>query len=280
MPSHIHFYYKKDSAGNPSSMFEPHTPNSKPGEYYWMGDGLVDHALDSTLYIFAYRIKNIAGSIYPFEDVGLSLIAIPKNSKPPYPNQHQLDVPFFLEGSKGKVVFGISILSNTIGAGALHPDGYIYIYGIRGINKELLVARVKDYQFEKFNEWKFWDGATWNEDINNAVALTQRVSNEMSVSFTQDGRVVATYEQDVDSPNIMLQVGENPWGPFQPAKKIWETPEIYDGIDYYTYNAKAHPQLSKPGELLISYNVNSFQFEKDLKAHPNFYHPRFITVKL
>jgi hypothetical protein len=44
--------------------------------------------------------------------------------------------------------FGISILSNTIGAGALHPDGYIYIYGIRGINKELLVARVKDYQFE------------------------------------------------------------------------------------------------------------------------------------
>ena len=60
----------------------------------------------------------------------------------------------------------------------------------------------------------------------------------------------------------------------------WETPEIYDGIDYYTYNTKAHPQLSKPGELLISYNVNSFQFEKDLKAYPNFYHPRFITVKL
>lgn len=279
---YIHFYYQKDSAGNAQSMFEPHTPDSKPGDYYWMGDGLVNHALDSTLYIFAYRIQNVPGSIYPFEDVGLSLIAIPKNSKSPFTNQRQIDVPFFLKNSntKGKVVFGICVLSNTIGSGALHPDGYIYIYGIRGINKELLVARVKDYQFENFNEWKFWDGNNWNEDINNAVALTNRVSNEMSVSYTNDGRVVATYQQDVDSPNIMLQVGENPWGPFQPAKKIWETPEIYDGLEYYTYNAKAHPQLSKPGELLLSYNVNSFQFEKDLKAYPNFYHPRFITVKL
>ena len=70
-------------------------------------------------------------------------------------------------------MFGISVLPNTIGAGALHPDGYIYIYGIRGIYKELLVARVKDYQFEKFNEWKFWDGNDWNKDINNAAALTR-----------------------------------------------------------------------------------------------------------
>jgi len=279
---HIHFYYRKDCAGNAISMFEPQTPGSKPGDYYWMGDGFVNHALDSTLYIFAYHIRNIPGSYYPFEDVGLSLISIPKNDQPPFLHQRQADAPFFLSNSngKGKVVFGISVLSNTAGAGALHPDGYIYIYGIRGMYKELLVARVKDHQFEQFNEWRFWDGSTWNEDINSAAALTNRVSNEMSVSFMQDGRVVAIYQQDVDSPNIMLQAGEHPWGPFQPAKKIWETPEIYDGIDYYTYNAKAHPQLSKPGELLISYNVNSFKFEKDLEAHPNFYHPRFITVKL
>ncbi len=281
-PGNIHFYYRQDSAGNAISMFEPHTPASKPGDYYWMGDGLINHALDSTLYIFAYRIRNTSASIYPFEDVGLSLIAIPKTDTPPFVHQHQVDVPFFLQDNKGKgkAVFGISILSNTVGAGALHPDGYIYIYGIRGINKELLIARVKDYQFAQFSEWRFWNGAGWSEDINSSIALTNRISNEMSVSFLQDGRVAAIYQQDVDSPNVMLQVGKNPWGPFQPPKKVWETPEIYDGIDYYTYNAKAHPQLSKPGELLISYNVNSFQFDKDLKAYPDFYHPRFIIVKL
>ena len=31
------------------------------------------------------------------------------------------------------------------------PDGYIYVYGVRGGNKELLVARVKDDQFEDFH---------------------------------------------------------------------------------------------------------------------------------
>lgn len=30
--------------------------------------------------------------------------------------------------------------------------------------------------------------------------------------------------------------------------------------NYITYNAKAHSHLSAPGELLISYNVNAFDF--------------------
>ena len=96
-PNHIHFYYKKDSAGNAISMFEPHSPNSKPGDYYWLGDGVFDHAMDSTTYIFAYRIKSVPGGIYPFDDIGLGLIAIPKNSKPPYTNQYQLDCPFLFK---------------------------------------------------------------------------------------------------------------------------------------------------------------------------------------
>lgn len=280
-PDHIHYYWRKDANGDPLSMFEPHTPNSAPGDYYWLGDGVFDHAKDSTIYIFAYRIKNIPGGIYPFDDVGLSLIAIPKNSKPPYPDQRQLDCPFFLKDSKGKgkVVFGICVMPNTVGAGAPNPDGYIYVYGVRGPKKELVVARVKDIDFENFTTWRFWDGTTWNEDINAAAALTDRISNEMSVSFMDDGRVLAAYELDTNSPNVVIQVGKSPVGPFQPYKVVWQTPEIYDGLDFYTYNAKAHPHLSKPGELLISYNVNSFNFLDDIVKHPYHLRPRFITVK-
>jgi hypothetical protein len=280
-PNKIHYYWRTDTAGRAISMFDPHTPNTQPGDYYWLGDGVLDHAMDSTIYIFAYRIKNIPGGIYPFDDVGLGLIAIPKNSKPPYKDQYQFDVPFFLKDSKGngKVVFGISVLPNTVGAGAPHPDGYIYVYGVRGSKKELLVARAKDTEFEKFSTWRFWDGAGWNEDINSAAALTDRISNEMSVTFMDDGRVIATYELDTNSPNVVIQAAENPWGPFQPYKAVWETPEIYDAIDFYTYNAKAHPHLSKPGELLISYNVNSFNFLDNIAKHPYHLRPRFITVK-
>lgn len=280
-PGKIHYYWRKDNAGHALSMFEPHSPNSKPGDYYWLGDGVLDHAKDSTTYIFAYRIKSVPGGIYPFDDVGLALIALPKNSKPPYPDQYQLDVPFFLKDSKGKgkVVFGISVLPNTVGARAPHPDGFIYIYGVRGPKKELLVARVKDTDFEKFSEWRFWDGSGWNDDINAAAALTDRISNEMSVSFMDDGRVIATYELDTNSPTVVIQAAATPYGPFQPYKKVWETPEIYDAIDFYTYNAKAHPHLSRPGELLISYNVNSFNFLDNIVKHPFHLRPRFITVK-
>jgi hypothetical protein len=280
-PDNIRFHWRKDSAGNPLSMFEPHTPNTVPGDYYWLGDGFFNHAADSTIYIFAYRIKNVPGGIYPFDDVGLSLIALPKGSKPPYPGQRQMDTPFFLKDSngKGKVVFGISIMPNTIEAGAPKPDSFIYVYGVRGEKKELLVSRVRDTEFENFAAWRFWDGVTWNKDINTAAALTDHISNEMSVSLLEDGRVIATYQLGSNSPDVVIQVGKTPWGPFQPVKKVWHTPEVYEGLDLYTYNSKAHPHLSKPGELLVSYNVNSFNFLEDIIRHPYHLRPRFIKVK-
>src|SRR5690606_2127096 len=106
-----------------------------------------------------------------------------------------------------------------------------------------------------------------------------RVSNEMSVSFMEDGRVIAVYQLDTNSPEVVIQTGNSPAGPFHLRKKVWSTPEIYDDVDFYTYNAKAHPHLSPRGKLLISYNVNSFDFANDIKFHPWHLRPRFITVK-
>lgn len=280
--SKLQFHSRKNEKGQTLSMFEPKTPNTSPGDYYWLGDGYFNHALDSTIYIFAYRIKNITdGGIYPFDDVGLSLIALPKGSRPPFAAQRQLDVPFFYKnsGGKGKLVFGVAVMANTVGAHAPKPDGYIYIYGVRGPQKELVVARVGEKDFETFSAWHFWNGTDWSNDVHACAALTSRVSNEMSVSFMEDGRVIATYQLDTNSPDIMIQAGKTPWGPFQPAKKVWSTPQIYEDLDFYTYNAKAHPHLSKPGELLISYNVNSFDFLDDIKYKPHHLRPRFFTVK-
>ena len=234
-PDKIKFHYRQYEDGKPRSMFEPSTPNLPPDSYYWLGDGFFNHAKDSTIYIFAYLIHNIPGSIYPFEDIGVSLIALPKSSKPPFENQRQIATPLFKKDTqgKGKTVFGICVLSNTVGSGAPHPDGYIYVYGIRGINKELLVARVKDLDFEDFSQWRYWDGSTWNEDINTCASLMENVSNEMSVSYMADGRVIAAFQMRNDATAVAISAGQSPIGPFQPAKKVWQTPEAFDDLDFY-----------------------------------------------
>jgi len=47
------------------------------------------------------------------------------------------------------------------------------------------------------------------------------------------------------------------------------------------YGAKAHPHLSAPGELLISYHVNTFDFWENFSAGGvDIYRPRFIKLPL
>jgi hypothetical protein len=46
----------------------------------------------------------------------------------------------------------------------------------------------------------------------------------------------------------------------------------------YTYNAFVHEGTGDPNTLLISYNINSFNFADVFKNADN-YRPKFITVK-
>lgn len=274
----IQFFSRKDSAGNRLSVFEPHTPNTKPGEYYWLGDGYFNHAKDSTIYIFAHKIVNVPGGPFPFKQTGVSVIALPKGSKFPFSNQRQMDAPLFIQTDSFNLFFGASVMANTIGARTPNPDSFIYVYGVKNPGGKLLVARVKDIEFEDFSKWTYWNGVEWDREQKNAKHLIEHVSNEMSVSFLEDGRVVAIYQKDGNSPYIMLQVGDSPVGPFYPPKMIYETPEIYEDIDFYTYNAKAFPHLSPKGKILISYNVNAFNFLKKIEMYPQHLRPRFITI--
>lgn len=277
----ISFSWKKNKKGHPMSVFIPKTPNSKPGEYYWLGDGFVNKDMDNATYIFAYRVKNTSAAAMGFAEVGNTLIKIPAGSKPPFADQKQMETPFFLPG-KTEVetgTFGAGIYVNTANAGAQNPDGYIYVYGIQGQAKQVLVARVRPQQFEKFSEWVFWDGSQWNKDITKVSAVTDRASNELSVSQLPDGRYVMVFQIDEISNNIGMRIGKTPFGPFGPIIKIWDCKDAIEKKGFIVYNAKAHPALSGPGELLISYNVNSLDFWNDVKSYPNLYRPRFIRLK-
>ncbi len=282
-PSKFKFFINKDEEGKPTSLFVPNTPNAGPKDYYWLGDGFVNVEMDSTLYIFAYPVKDtiVPGSFFEFEQLGVNIIAIPKGSKPPFKEQRQMETPFFFPMENwNKVTMGSGVLVNTAWAGAPKPDGYIYIMGVGGTNNGLVVARVKPEEFEQFGKWEFAKGAEWTTDYLKAKPVTRYASNELSMSPMADGRFILAHQVSGIENEVGVQISKSPAGPFFPMHKVWKCHEWEADMDYFSYNAKGFPHLSKPGELLISYNVNSFDFWNDIPKEPRFCRPRFFRLKL
>ncbi|WP_143962793.1 DUF4185 domain-containing protein [Litoribacter populi] len=279
----LSFHWDEEPNGDPKSIFIPKTPNTNEGDYFWLGDGFVNTEKNNDTYVFGYRITNTGAETFGFQEVGNILIVIPAGSEPPFSDQRQIDTPFYMEGdaadSHGS--FGAGLMVNTEAAGAPRPDGYLYVYGIRGKNKEVVVARVKPSDIENFSSWTFYDGETWQSEMSQAKAIADRASNEMSVTPLKDGRYAMVFQKDGIGKEVGVRLGLSPEGPFGPMIPVWDASEdVNVGREFISYNAKVHSNLSKPGELLISYNINSFDFFNEIMDHPNLYRPRFIRVIL
>jgi hypothetical protein len=276
----VDFYWDKDKDNHAESVFIPKTAKTEKNDYYWLGDGFVNQELNNNIYVFGYRVRNVASGAFGFKEMGNTLIKISPKSAPPYKDQQQMDSPMYIEHKQGDIgSFGAGVYVNTKAAGAPAPDGYIYVYGVDDRTKNLLVARVLPKQFENFSEWTFWDGTAWSNEIGKAQKVADWVSNELSVSPMPDGRYAMIFQVAGMSKDIGLRIGQTPYGPFGPIIKIYDCSKDLAKKTYLVYNAKGHPSLSKPGELLISYNINSAEFDKDLKLDPQLYRPRFVRLK-
>jgi hypothetical protein len=280
------FFWKTDFNNKPASVFVPGSPLSVHGDYFWLGDGFVNHELQNEITIMGYKIRSV-NTGYGFAVSGSSIITVPAGSTPPFNNAQQIDAPLFVEGDRidNGYAFGAGIFVNTVKAGAPHPDGYVYVYGVKTIpgilNKGLMIGRVQPADFKDFSKWHFWDGTGWSLDMSTikyATVVTERVSDELSMIPLPDGRYALIFQIDVWG-SVGMRIAKTPYGPFGPVISLWDCKEALTGKDYFVYNAKAHPNLSKPGELLISFNVNSFNFFNDIKSDPNLYRPRFIKLK-
>lgn len=276
----LQFFWGKNEQQEPAPVFEPRTPHTEKTDYYWLGDGFVNQEQDNTLYIFGYRVRNVSEEAFGFREVGNTLIKIPAGTPVPFKGYQQMDTPLFFTDKGGHIgSFGTGIFVNTAKAGAPSPDGYVYVYGVHGLDKQMVVARVKPAVFDRFDQWRFWDGKTWNKDMNRVADVTNKVSNELSVSVLPDGRYALIFQEGGMSTFISMRIGASPKGPFGPVIRLWDCSSDAEEKTYVMYNAKAHPGLSAAGELLISYNVNSVEFNNDLQKHPHLYRPRFIRLK-
>ena len=278
-PDRTTFFWKGKGGGSPEALFIPATPGAEPTDWYWLMDGI---SLDGQLHIFALRMREGDGGVFNFAVDGVALISTDLAGPDPYGDHVQVDTPFFREATASHDEFhlGQAIMANTVEAGAPNPDGYIYVYGEEAgaIVKEMVAARVLPDRFTDFTAWEYWDGAGWTDDIDAVAPVTNRISTEFSVTPLPDGRFIAVFQADALAPDVGMRIGESPVGPFGPMQRIYRCPEVDLDPDIFVYNAKAHPHLSRPGELLISYNVNTFDFFGDFFLHADIYRPRFIRL--
>jgi hypothetical protein len=270
----MHFFWRTNAAGEPEAQVRP---NTDPSHWFWFGDGIV---LNGKLYSFALRMKKAGtGGAFDFAVDGVSLLSGDASSPVPFETYSQRAAPLFV--AFPETYFVSAVMPNTAAAGAPYPDGYVYLYGTRNdpYNKKLVVARFLPQDVENFSAYRYWDGRRWVRQIAKAAPLTDRLSSEFSVTPLADGRYLLVFQLDALGRDVAVRYGASPVGPWGSPIPIWRAPEPDLDPDIYTYGGKAHPHLSQPGELLISYHVNTFDFW-DHFANADIYRPRFIRLRV
>lgn len=165
----------------------------------------------------------------------------------------------------------------------LRDRGFTYVYGVEDLGsvKYMHIARVRGSDLRR--PWQFWTGSGWSSDEADSVRVLDGVANEYSVSRFGRGYVLITQDTtELLSPHIVAYFSCSPTGPFVNKAAVYTTPETgssgsYANPNVYTYNAHAHPELSHGNQLLISYNVNSFDIN-DIFADVTIYRPRFVVA--
>lgn len=232
----------------------PDAVNGDP--WYWNAAGIFDAG---RLHVFQGRIGQTDGTPpWNFGWLGSDIVT--------YAPDFSVEKITRTYGQPGGVNWGNELLRS---------GGYIYIYG--ELDNAMHVARARvGHLLEQ--GWQFYTGSGWSVHESDSAAIVQDLGASYSVSAV-DGRFVlsATASAVFLDHQIYVATAPTPVGPFSLRTAVYTAPESNTpGI--YTYNVAAHPQISGPGELVLSYNVNA-QNGNDILADANNNRPRFITVR-
>jgi hypothetical protein len=253
--------------------------------WIWLQDGII---INNQLYFIPLVVNTDMNQPegLQFKITGTALFKTPvKNQKILPEERSQKMAPLLVYKDQSEYLYGAGIMAHTKSSGIVNPDGHIYIYGYKttmGL-REMIVARVKEENFEHFDDWTYFNGDSFVSDIFESKAILAHVSCELSVSRLNKGpyanKYIAVFTYDVNTPYVAFAIGETPYGPFSKPQKIYKTKEkdIFKQTTY-TYNAKAHPHLSNSDDVLVTYNTNTYDFDHNM-SHCLIYQPRFIRLK-
>ncbi|MDR1959316.1 MAG: hypothetical protein LBQ54_09820 [Planctomycetaceae bacterium] len=276
----MRFLYNTDAEGKPSNLFDKH---------FWLGDGIV---IDSILYTTGTVVDPKTWILE-----GVWMISVPiKNNLPDFTQARIRQGGLFHKEGVWEVLFGIGITD-------CGED--IYVYGFRDkkgemfFPRQLVVAKAPRKSFGQVSTWQFWTGERWSGIIADCnceeAGLAEGISNELSVTRMKggvcDGKFILVYTKGCLGPSLNFAISESPYSKFIEEQTFYHCPEperyeqevkqtLGEKANVVTYNAKAHPRLSQPGELIVSYNLNVFGMKEGaFFTNKKFGFPRFVRLK-
>jgi hypothetical protein len=246
--------------GAPAAWAAP--PDS--ASWYWPGDATV---VGSTLQQVLFRITG-AGPAFGVIGVDVATYQLPGLEPMGIAPAGGAFLPSAGSGPGGPIQWGVALTETA---------DFVYLYGCEDFasQKHLHVARVP--RGHSLTEpWEFFDGTAWTTNPLLSVRLLSDIANEMSVVATRDGFRLVAQDGGIGR-DIYAYFAAAPEGPWTGKTLLHTTRE--DAGKFFTYNAKEHPQLARPGRIVISYNVNARSGD-DLYTDVDNYRPRFVEVRL
>ena len=306
-PSAVHFYWgPADKDGHPTAWVRS---AEQPGvgqtggqsrEWLWTtGGGLAvrEPAGSLRLFVFFFRVaRNPQGKgVWGFTVVGTALGVIDNAGEAADRwNVRLVNLPKSLVSLSSKangvknapddaeLTWGMAACVDPDSRGRNSPDALIY--GVRRSvvgNMGLVLARAPTASIDRFDTWKFYAGKnSWSPTPAAAVILASGVAPEFSVERLDDpSRAIWTLVQSEPflGKRILLRRAARADGQWSSPPFLARVSDVERNRLYFTYAAKGHAALSRPGELLITYIVNSNRFA-DLIDDTQIYRPKFIRV--
>jgi hypothetical protein len=285
-----------DDNGKPTAWVVP--PQQAGPEWFWAnGGGVVVPGPDGgrRLIVFLFHVtkRNDGGGVWNFKHVGSAMAIVDNLAE----TADQWTVrPVLIPYGQGSgnpggdsevraINWGVSTLVQPA-TGDGDAGGVLYIFGVDDTDpraKRLMLARVAPGRIEELDQWQFCAGADrWSNRVSDAVPIAHDLASELSVdAYVANGRrtLLLVYSEPAFGRRILVRTAAAPEGPWSDPVAVYTVPGLDRGKSYFTYAAKGHLHLSRPGELLVTYVINSNSFW-DMAADAEIYRPRFVRVPL
>jgi hypothetical protein len=291
-----------DKEGHPTAWL---VPPAVPGraesadgrDWYWAtGGGAVaprENGKGRRLIVLFFRVRRDphGKGVWNFATIGTSLAVIDNLSDPPERWRPRLfDIPKTGRidgGVRGQppleLLWGMSACVPRDPAGSA---GRVLVGGTRKsgpLDMALVLARAPAESIERFDAWRFVaDSDAASSQSTAARPIAKGLVSEFSMEQMNNGgrpMWVLIQSEPFLGRRIFARTASRPEGPWSEPRTIYRVPEVVTSRSYFTYAAKGHAQLSRPGELLVTYLVNA-QSLGEVVRDTTIYHPKFLRVPM